>query len=414
VVTVLLHASLVRDAAGQPLYSVAQVQDITERKKIEEQLLRTQRVESIGTLAGGIAHDLNNVLAPILMAIGLLKLSVRDARDLKVLETIEASARRGADMVKQVLSFARGVQGHHMPTPPQHLIGDIASVIEQTFPKSIRLKTEVAKDTWPILGDPTQLHQVLLNLCVNARDAMPQGGTLTIKAENVVLDETYVKMNGLGRAGPHVVIKVTDTGEGIPPEIQEKIFDPFFSTKEPGKGTGLGLATVMTIVRSHNGFINFYSEPGRGTTFQVHFPAQESIRLHSAHPFAPELPHGHGQWVLVVDDEISVRVITQQTLEAFGYRVLVAGNGAEAVAVFAEHAKDIAVVITDMMMPIMDGSALIHALMKLNPGIRVIAASGLVANGSAFKAASSGVKYFLPKPYTAQTLLDTLQRSLRD
>jgi PAS domain S-box-containing protein len=413
-VTVVLSASLVRDAGGQPLYSIAQIQDITERKKIETQLLRSQRVESIGTLAGGIAHDLNNVLAPILLAIELLKVSVRDESERRVLTTIETSARRGADMVKQVLSFARGVEGQHLPTSPQRLINDLTGIIEETFPKSIRYKATVPKDVWPILGDPTQLHQVLLNLCVNARDAMPKGGNLTITAENVVLDEAYVKMNGEGRPGPHIVLKVTDTGEGIPPEIREKIFDPFFTTKESGKGTGLGLATVMTIVRSHQGFIHVYSEPGRGTTFQIHFPAEDRPRGNSAHPFAPELPRGHGEGVLVVDDEFSVRTITQQTLEAFGYRVLVAGDGAEAVAVYAGHTQEIAVVITDMMMPIMDGSALIHALLKLNPQVRIIAASGLSANGSVAKSAGPSVRHFLPKPYTAQTILDTLQRVLQE
>jgi PAS domain S-box-containing protein len=413
-ITVSLNVSLVRDAQGQPLYFISQIQDITERKKIEAQFLRAQRVESIGTLAGGIAHDLNNVLAPIIMAIELLKITIRDEGERRVLDTIAASAQRGADMVRQVLSFARGVEGHRIPTAPRHLIGDITNVIEQTFPKSIQYKTELAKDVWPILGDPTQIHQVLLNLCVNARDAMPQGGLLTIKAENIVLDEAYVKMNREGRAGPYVMLKVTDTGNGIPPEIREKIFDPFFTTKELGKGTGLGLATVMTIVRSHHGFIHVYSEPGRGTTFQAYFPAEETAGTHSTHPFAPELPRGHGEWVLVVDDEVSVRAITQQTLEAFGYRVLVADNGAEAVAVYAEHAQEIAVVITDMMMPVMEGSALIHALLKLNPQLRIIAASGLSSNGSLAKSAGPGVKYFLPKPYTAQTMLDTLQRVLRE
>jgi PAS domain S-box-containing protein len=413
-VTVILNASLVRDAGGQPLYSIAQIQDVTERKKIEAQFLRAQRVESIGTLAGGIAHDLNNVLAPILMAIGLLKASARDKHELKVLDTIEASARRGADMVKQVLSFARGVEGHHMPTPPRHLIGDIRAVIEQTFPKSIQFRAEVADDIRPILGDPTQLHQVLLNLCVNARDAMPQGGRLTIKAENIALDEAYVKMNGEGRPGSYTIISVTDTGSGIPPEIRDKIFDPFFTTKEVGKGTGLGLATVMTIVRGHGGFIHLYSEPGRGTTFKLYFPAEDATQPDSAHPFAPELPRGHGEWVLVVDDEMAVRTITQQTLEAFGYRVLTADNGAEGVALYAVHVHEIAVVITDMMMPVMEGSALIHALLKLNPAVRIVAASGLGANGSVAKSAGPGVKHFLPKPYTAQILLETVHRVLRE
>jgi PAS domain S-box-containing protein len=414
-VQVEARGTIVSDEQDQPKAILTINTDITERKKIEAQFLRAQRVESIGTLAGGIAHDLNNILAPILMSIGLLRTTARDATEERILNTVEMSAKRGADMVRQVLSFARGIEGHQMPTPPRHLIGDVMSIIEETFPKLIRSESNVARDVWPIMGDPTQLHQVLLNLCVNARDAMPNGGTLTISAENVLIDEHYVKMNQQGRSGQHVVIKVTDTGTGIPPVIRDRIFDPFFTTKEMGKGTGLGLATVMTIVRSHGGFINVYSEVGNGTTFKVHFPA-ETAAIVSGRPATPvvELPRGNGEWVLVVDDEASVRTITKQTLEAFGYRVLLASNGVEAISTYVEHKRDIAVVLTDMMMPIMDGPTTIAALMNLNPHVRIIAASGLDANGSVAKVTGAGVRHFLPKPYTAETMLKAMHGILSE
>jgi CheY-like chemotaxis protein len=300
-----------------------------------------------------------------------------------------------------------------MPTPPRHLIGDVVHIIEETFPKSIQCDTHVARDVWPVVGDPTQLHQVLLNLCVNARDAMPNGGTLTIAAENVVIDEHYVKMNRQGKSGRYVVIRVTDTGTGIPPAIRDRIFDAFFTTKEQGKGTGLGLATVATIVRSHDGFINVYSEVGNGTTFKVHFPV-ETVATEGDRPVIPavDLPRGHGEWVLVVDDEASVRTIAQQTLQAFGYRVFLAENGVEAITIYAEHRREIAVVLTDMMMPIMDGLTTIVALRRLDPKVKIIAASGMNANGSVAKATGAGVTNFLPKPYTADAMLNVLQEVL--
>jgi PAS domain S-box-containing protein len=406
--------SLVRDLDGEPSLFMSINTDITERKKIDEQFLRAQRVESIGTLASGIAHDLNNVLSPILLSVGLLSTTARDPDERRVLKTIEISAMRGAEMVKQVLAFARGVEGHKIPTPPKALIGDVTLVVRETFPKSIELRTDIEKDVWPIMGDPTQLHQVLLNLCVNARDAMPSGGTLTVTAGNIVVDEQFVQMNRGGTIGPHVLIQVRDTGTGIPPEIRERIFDPFFTTKAIGKGTGLGLSTVTTIVKSHNGFIHVESAPGKGTLLKLYFPAEDMGSDTPSKDPAQDIQRGNGECILVVDDEASVRVITQHTLEAFGYRVVLAENGAEGVAAYAKHKDEIALVITDLMMPVMDGPAMIHALVSLNPAVRVIAASGLGANGSVAKLVDRGISHFLPKPFSAHTLLSTVHRTLSE
>jgi len=412
-ITIEARWTLIRDNEGHPKSVLAINTDVTEKKKIESQFLRTQRMESIGTLAGGVAHDLNNILAPILMSIELLKQTARDPESLDFLETIEVSAKRGADIVKQVLSFARGVEGERIEIQPKRLLKDLESIIKNTFPKNIRLQFSISDDAWMILGDPTQVHQILLNLCVNARDAMPNGGTLTVGVENCELDEQYAAMNLQAKAGRYVNVNVTDSGTGIPQGILDKIFEPFFTTKEINEGTGLGLSTVMAIVKSHGGIINVYSETGKGTTFKVYLPAMELS------PAARQLlgqqisvPRGKGEMVLVIDDEASILTITGKTLQAFDYRVLTATDGAEAVAVFAEHKNEIAVVVTDMSMPFMDGAAVIRALTKINPEVKIIATSGLNANGDMAKVSGITVKHFLTKPYTAGTLLKVMRTVL--
>lgn len=402
--------SLLRDKEGRPKSVLAINTDVTEKKKIETQFMRAQRMESIGVLAGGIAHDLNNIFAPIVLSIDMLQATAMDQEARMVLETIEMSARRGADIVQQVLSFARGVDGQRIEIQPIYLLKDIERLIKDTFPKDIRLSLNFDREVWTILGDPTQVHQILLNLCVNARDAMPNGGNLSINVENRMLDQQYVAMNIEAKPGPYVALSVTDSGSGIPPEILDKIFEPFFTTKEVGKGTGLGLSTVMAIVKSHGGFVNVYSELGVGTTFKVYLPAEQMPSQSTDERVeATDLPRGNGELILVVDDETSILTITGQTLQAFGYRVMKASNGAEAIVVYAQHKDEIDVVLTDMAMPVMDGPATIYALLKIKPDIRIIAASGLYANGGVAKATSAGVKHFISKPYTAATLLKTLR-----
>jgi PAS domain S-box-containing protein len=398
-----------------PNEGICFVLDLTDQKRLEQQFLRAQRMESIGTLAGGIAHDLNNILAPIMMAVQVLKMTTTEPQSKSILETIEVSSKRGADIVRQVLSFARGLQGERVEVQPVHLLKDIETIIRDTFPKNIRRDIYFPESAWTVLGDPTQLHQILLNLCVNARDAMPDGGNLAISVENVVLDHQYAAMNVHAKPGKYVIINVTDTGQGIAPEILEKIFDPFFTTKEVGKGTGLGLSTVMAIVKSHAGFVNVYSEVGKGSSFKVYLPALEtSVKSPKDTGSLGILPRGNGERVLIVDDETSILTITSQTLEAFGYKTFTAGDGAEAVAIYAQHRNKIAVILTDMAMPVMDGPATIRALLRVNPEVKIIAATGLKTEGSEAKALNAGVKHFLSKPYTASTLLKTLRAVLDD
>ena len=404
--------TLMRDEAGRPKSILAINSDVTERKNIEAQFMRAQRLESIGTLASGIAHDLNNILAPIMMSIDLLRDYVTGTEAHTVLETLNVSARRGADIVRQVLSFARGLEGERIEIQPKHLLKDIESIIRDTFPKDIRLRFLAPNDIWTILGDPTQIHQVLLNLCVNARDAMPLGGSLKIGAENTTLDEQYAAMNLQAKPGRYVKISVVDSGTGIPPELLEKIFEPFFTTKDLNKGTGLGLSTVMAIVKSHEGIVNVYSEPGRGTTFTVYLPAFSGETDSKQERIEEGLPRGQGEMVLVVDDEASILTITTQTLQAFGYRVLTATNGADALGLYAERRREIDVVLTDMRMPVLDGRAMIHALMRINPAVKVIAASGLDVDGGVAQVIGQGVKQFLIKPYTAGALHKALRAVL--
>ena len=405
--------TLVRDERGTPTSILVINTDVTEKKRMEAQFLRAQRMESIGTLAGGIAHDLNNVLSPILMAIDMLQLKATDEASKKWFEVLRANAQRGGDMVRQVLSFARGVEGEHVALHPKHLIKEIVKILRETLPKSIEINFKIPDDLWIISADATQMHQVLMNLCVNARDAMPEGGSISIKAENIVVDENYARMHLEAKPGRFVVISVTDTGPGMAPEIQSRIFEPFFTTKEMSKGTGLGLSTALTIVKSHGGFIKVYSELHKGTQFSLYLPA---LDIPGAPDFAAaqtDLPLGQGELILVVDDEESIREITRGTLETFGYSVLTASDGTEALAIYADRKNEIAVVLTDMVMPFMDGPVTIRALQRMNPDVRIIAASGLGTGQRAGEGTLEGVAVFLNKPYTAEKLLKTLSQVLK-
>lgn len=408
-VPILIGAAIFAD---NPDEGVSFVLDLTERKNMEQQFLRAQRIESIGTLANGIAHDLNNAFGPILLSLAVLNERVTDESSRKVLAVIESSAKHGATMVRQLVAFARGADGNREEVRLDWVIAEVRRVAEDTFLKSIDVQMGVPDDLWQVHGDPTQLRQVLLNLCVNARDAMPAGGRLTVSAENLILDTRFAAENPGIKAGRSLKIRVEDTGTGIPPEILERIFDPFFTTKKFGAGTGLGLSSTLSIVKGHGGIIRVESEPGQGSRFDVYLPASTTPPEESAPPQAIAMPRGHGELILVIDDEEAVRKSAQQLLELFGYQVVLANNGAEGVAVYAQRAAEIAVVLTDMMMPVMDGPAAIKALREKNPRVEIIAASGLSGSPHFTEAARFGVKHFLSKPYTAAELLKILQEIL--
>ncbi len=391
--------TLVVDAMGEPKSIFMVNTDITQKKLLEAQLLRSQRLESIGTLAGGIAHDLNNVLSPIMMSVQLLQMKLHDTEQQKLLKTLENNVKRGANLVKQILSFATGIESKRTNIDFKQIFAEIAQIITETFPKQIVFHQDIDQNLHRCCGDTTQIHQIIMNLVVNARDAMVEGGKLTISLENIQIDD---------REGNYVLITVTDTGIGIPPDIQERIFEPFFTTKEAGTGTGLGLSTVLSIIKNHDGFINVDSEVGEGTSFKVYLPVTE-IRQPLSHILPEiEMMAGEGELILVVDDEASIRKITQSTLEACNYKVLTASDGREAVAIYTKYHQNISIILLDMMMPLMDGEKAIRAFKNINPQVKIIAISGLVYSHKVTQVRQMGVEAFLSKPCTASELLQAI------
>ncbi|MBD2606466.1 response regulator [Scytonema hofmannii FACHB-248] len=399
--------TLVRDEFGQPQSILIVNTEITQKKQLEAELLRSQRLECIGTLAGGIAHDLNNVLAPILLAVPLLQMKLSDPQSEHLLKMLENNVKRGANLVRQILSFARGIECRQTTVKVKSLLTEIEDIITGTFSKSITCHTYISDNIWHVHGNATQLHQVLMNLVVNARDAMPDGGIMTISAENILIDEYYAKMHIDAQVGSYVAITIADTGIGIPQAIQERIFEPFFTTKEVGKGTGLGLSTALGIIKNHGGFVNLYSEVNKGTQFQIYLPSSTKVEIDP--PFEELEPlTGNGELILVVDDEAAIRDLTKSTLETYNYQVLTASDGVEAVAIYAQHQQEISVVLLDMMMPWMDGAIAIRTLQKINPHVKIIAMSGLLSNQNIAESAGTGVKGFLSKPCTARELLQAI------
>jgi CheY-like chemotaxis protein len=339
----------------------------------------------------------------------MLRLNPSEAETTRWLDMIRENSERGAHLIKQVLTFARGMSGERIPVQIKHIVKDLVRVLKETLPKSIDLKYDLKPDLWAISADPTQIHQVLTNICINARDAMPTGGTLTISAQNVSIDENYARMNLDSEPGNFVMLTISDTGTGMTPDVMQRIYDPFFTTKEIGKGTGLGLSTTLTIVESHGGFINVYSEIRQGSRFTIYIPSAETESVAVESSEKNNLPSGKNELILVVDDEENIRKVIDATLERYGYRVILAADGTDAIALYAQHRDEIAVVVTDIAMPYMDGEALIRALKKLNPDIKVIAMSGLISPDQTAELRNLNVGDFLSKPFTAESLLTTLK-----
>lgn len=403
--------TLVRDAEGRPKSILALSTDITEKKKLELQFLRAQRLESIGTLATGVAHDLNNILAPILMSVNLLRESLSDPDDQRLLETLHQCAQRGADMVKQILAFTRGRHGGRGMISPAHLVSEWVAIARETFPRNIRIETDVDRGIWSLHADATQLYQLLMNLSVNARDAMPNGGALTIALRNIELDEKHRPLHPDARPGRYLRLTVIDTGTGIAPEHVEQIWDSSCSVKTPGGGAGLGLSSVLSIVRGHGGFAHVESRLGEGSCFEVYLPAASEPEPESSPVSASPSVPGRGETILIVDDERAIQEITAAIFAEHGYRVITAGDGTEALALFAQQKDNIDLVVTDMMMPCLDGPATICGLQRLKPGLPVIVTSGLAENESV--ARELGRTTFLLKPFTTEKLLHAVSQSLR-
>ena len=403
--------TLVHDEAGKAKSFLIISTDVTDQKRCEQQILRAQRLESIGTLASGVAHDLNNILAPIVMATPLLRMEMTPEARENLLNVVEASAKRGTGVVRQILTFARGADGERVLIQPLRLVKEIARIAVETFPRNVVIRALYPKDLALLKGDPIQLQQVLLNLCVNARDAMPNGGELTISAENFEIDDHYAGMTAGATAGPHVMLRVSDTGTGIPRHIIDKIFDPFFTTKEVGKGTGLGLSTTIGIVKSHGGFLNVYSESG-GTTFKVFIPAATQGEASSTPKSPAVIPYGKGETILVVDDEPGLRHVAEAVLIENGYKVILAGDGIEGLSVFARRSADIKLVMTDIAMPFLDGLTLARTVRKMQPATKVIISTGRDEDCRGAGLSALDVDEVLTKPYTRETLLLTMDRVL--
>ncbi|MCC5844730.1 MAG: response regulator [Verrucomicrobia bacterium] len=401
-------------ASGAITHYIAIKQDITQEKALETMYLRAQRLESIGTLAGGIAHDLNNILAPILMSGDLLLNETLTPDQRKMVELIHESAKRGADVVRQVLAFARGEDGNRTEIQLRHLIVERCNVSRQTFPKNIQVEEQVPRDLWPVQADPTQIHQVLMNLMINARDAMPKGGTLTVTACNRIIDKENRYLSNELKPGPCVELTISDTGTGIPPDIIERIFDPFFTTKAPGKGSGLGLSSAMGILRGHKGALRVNSTPGEGSTFKLFLPADARKNQSPVQPELPHLPAGNQEPVLVVDDEDSIRWMIRNTLQSLGYRVELARNGQEALEKIQDRKTDpYRLLLLDLMMPVMNGPELVSRLKPDFPELPVLIMSGMLPENGLEQYPGLSHLPFLQKPFSIETLANLVAEQLK-
>ena len=391
---------MILDDHDVPVSILAVNSDVTEVRLAEEGRVRAQRMESLGTLAGGIAHNLNNILTPILMSVQMLDQNEVDPQRRTTLRMMEHGIVRGADMIRQVLSFARGSDSEHVLLDTHDLLDEFSSFCHEALPSRIRLTNRFGRQLPPILGDSTQLMQVLINLATNARDAMPSGGTLTLDA----MEE-----------GEWVRISVTDTGDGMTPEVAARVFEPFFSTKEVGKGTGLGLPTVQAIVAAHGGRCDLRSEVGSGTTVTVWLPAGEGPVLSEpagVHSNNFELPPGKGERILVIDDDSDIVRTVSQLLDGAGYSTVTAADGREGLDALAAAQPPVQLVLTDVSMPILDGAAVVAHVLEHRPELRVIAASGFTSNASIARAVDEGSIGFLAKPYTAKALLEAVRTTL--
>jgi two-component system, cell cycle sensor histidine kinase and response regulator CckA len=384
--------------------------DVTKHKLLERQFLRAQRLENLGTLASGIAHDLNNILTPIVAITELLPLRLKnlDDRTQRLLTTLAENSKRGRELVAQILTFARGGDGEHTIIQPRHLLAEVIQITRQTFPRSIEISLQIENSNlWTLAADCTQLHQVLINLCVNARDAMPEGGELTIKAENIILNDQYPKLHPEAQGGAYVAITVADTGIGIPLELLERVFEPFFTTKPIGKGTGLGLSTVQTIVNNHQGFVDVDSQVGQGTQFRFYLPAIDQVIADQPASLSPDLT-GKGELILIVDDEPSIREILGATIESHGYQSITARDGQQAIELYAQHHQQIHTILLDYMMPGGNPDQTIAQLHSIDPHVRTILMSGLSAAEITAGNHGQSIQSFLAKPFSTQDLLQAL------
>ena len=404
--------SPVKDHFGKIVNYVAVKRDVTREVSLQRQLQQAQKMEAIGTLAGGIAHDFNNILQ---VALGYSDMIIEDEgfplRYKADVQKISEAANRGADLVQRLLTFSRKTEFKPQPLNLNHRIADLRKMLDRTIPKMIEIHTFLSEDLATISADPTQIDQVLMNLAVNARDSMPNGGKLTFETSDVIIDGEYTRTHADMQPGRYVLARVSDTGSGIDDETLEHIFEPFYTTKGVGKGTGLGLAMVHGIVKRHTGYISCSSKPGSGTTFRIYFPALVSNTEITGFPSGP-MPLGGSETILVVDDEKMIRDLCSRFLTQAGYKVIEATNGIDALLVYQERGGEIAMVLLDLIMPEMSGMKCLEGLLALNPSVKVVVASGYAANGSVKHTVANGAKRFINKPYAVRQVLETVRAVL--
>jgi PAS domain S-box-containing protein len=403
-------ALMILDSQGLPARMIGAHVDLTDQKIAEQQAFRSQRLESLGTLASGVAHDLNNALTPILMSAELLRLKY--PQESSSIDVIEASALRGANMVKQLLTFPRGVSGPRTEVDVGLLIAEMQNLMQATFPKNLDVRVICAPALPAVWADSTELHQVLLNLCVNARDAMPDGGTVTLTAQYQTFPKAPTGTVTPSKPGNYIVVTVSDTGIGIPQDIDEQIFDPFFTTKDVHKGTGLGLATVMGIVKGHAGFIKVQSKPGEGATFTVFLPVNDRTRVAPPVRVEEGVPQGRGETILFVDDEATIRELMRNSLTRLNYQVLTAVDGADGLSQALDTNADIKAFVTDLNMPNMGGLAMARELVRQRPDLPILVVSGRMEPGVSDEFSLLGVTHLLAKPFTEKQLAVALDALL--
>ncbi|RLF57654.1 MAG: hypothetical protein DRN37_06125 [Thermoplasmata archaeon] len=415
------RSNLIRPADGEPFISGI-ARDVTDRvlaqreiEKLNKQMLQAQKMEAIGTLAGGIAHDFNNLLQGILGYTQILAMEKdKGDPDIARLQQIEKAAHRASELTQQLLTFSRKVESRKRPVDLNHEVEQVEKILKRTIPKMIDIELNLEKNLEAISADPSQLEQIIMNLGVNARDAMPEGGKLLLETENVILDEEFCKDHLGARPGKYALLRISDTGIGMNRRTLEHIFDPFFTTKEVGKGTGLGLAMVYGIVKSHEGYIMCASEPGDGTTFKIYFPVMEGIpaRFETEAKNNEATSERGSETILLVDDEEILRDIGRDILETFGYTVLLAPDGESALELYKERRKHISLVILDLIMPGMGGKQCLEKLLKINPDTKVVIASGYSIDGHAKDALKAGAKAFVSKPYELNKMLQAVRSVL--
>ncbi len=413
--------SLLREGSGNPTFMLAIIQDISDKKKFElereelrEQLFQSQKMEAIGTLAGGVAHDFNNVLGVIMGFASLLclRLSPQDPV-YEPIKMIEQSAERAAGLTRQLLSFAQRGKPQPQSVGIKEVLERVARIAAETFDRRIRVEERFPADICFVHGDPGQLEQALLNFCINARDAMPEGGTLTLEAAPVTLGPGEMALPLQCPPGPYVRITIKDTGSGMTPQVQARIFEPFFTTKGPGKGTGLGLAVVYGIVSNHGGFIRMDSKVGRGTEFNVYLPLMNPDRVGEESRSPEGVERGAGT-VLVVDDEPLMLAFAEEGLSALGYKVVKAEDGARACEIYSQRAAEIDLVLMDVVLPGMSGTEAARRIREINPEARIVLSSGYSGRGGERESLDAGGISFLGKPYTVEALsriLNTIRGS---